>query len=510
MTPATSPVAADAAKPAPAPACTLVIFGGGGDLTKRLLMPALYNLARSGLLDAKTKILGVDHGDGSDDGWRDGLTRMMQSFVNDPHSEFHPDSIDPDAWGFVRERLHYLQGDFLAPETYQKIQGAVQGNAIFYFAVAARFFSPIAKQLGAADLLKPSDGAFRHLVIEKPFGSDVASARALDADLLAVADESQLYRIDHFLGKEAVQGIMEMRFANRVFEPLWRAEHIDHVQITAAETIGVEQRGSFYEPTGALRDMVPNHLFQLLCMTAMEPPASLDAEAIRDEKARLVAAIQLVKSGDAVRGQYGAGSIAGQASVAYRSEPAVAPDSRTETYAALKLEIQNERWQGVPFYLRTGKKMRTRRTEVALIFKPTALALFGASVGQGAPNVLRLQIDPEEGARLSFDTKLPGPRMQLATVSASFQAHDVFAEQNVVGYETLLYDCMLGDATLFQRADSIEGAWAVVAPALDAWTSGEPQIYPAGSDGPADADALLQRDGRAWLTLDDDSGKPTR
>ncbi|GMA79100.1 hypothetical protein GCM10025880_55170 [Methylorubrum aminovorans] len=290
-----------------APPCTLVVFGAGGDLTKRLLMPALYNLAGGGLLAEKFSILGVDHNPLTDDGWRDDLTKTMESFAGDPSAEFHPERIDPQPWGFIRERLHVMQGDFSKAATFQDLAGRLSGNVVFYLAVAARFFGPVVEGLGKAGLLEQSDGAFRRVIIEKPFGSDLASAKALNETILAQGDESQFYRIDHFLGKETVQSILVIRFANALLDPVWRRDYVDHVEITAAETIGVEERGRFYEPTGALRDMVPNHLFQLLTMVAMEPPGSFDAEAVRDEKTRLVTAIRPISPEDAVRGQYAAG-----------------------------------------------------------------------------------------------------------------------------------------------------------------------------------------------------------
>ncbi|KMO22953.1 glucose-6-phosphate dehydrogenase [Methylobacterium indicum] len=490
----------------PAPPATLVIFGAGGDLTKRLLMPALYNLAGSHLLDENTTIWGVDHSDGSDESWRKNLSDTMESFTKDDTAEFHAKHIDPTAWGFVRDRLHYLKGDFLAPETYRTIAEKIPGNAVFYLAVAARFFAPIVEHLGQAGLLKQGDDAFRRVVIEKPFGSDLASAQELNKRLLTVADESQLYRIDHFLGKETVQSIMAIRFANGMFEPIWRRDFVDHVQITAAETIGVEERGAFYEPTGALRDMVPNHLFQLLCMTAMEPPVSFDAEAVRTEKAKLVQAVQPVQPGDAVRGQYRAGTEQGRAVPGYRDEPHVAKASRTETYAALKLTIDNWRWGGVPFYLRTGKRMTGRRTEIAVHFKPAPYRLFrDTPVDQIAPNILRIMVDPVQGMTTEFNAKVPGPSMRLGAVRSTFREDAFFPQEPNVGYETLLYDCLCGDATLFQRADNIEASWAAVDPLVKAWgAGGEPEPYEAGSAGPNAADELLARDGRRWLPLDGD------
>ncbi|WP_336485896.1 glucose-6-phosphate dehydrogenase [Methylobacterium nigriterrae] len=487
----------------PAPPCTLVIFGAAGDLTKRLLMPALYNLAGAGLLADGFKILGVDHNDNTDEGLRQDLTATMESFTKDASSEFHADHIDPKAWGFVRDRIGFLKGDFEDPAAYAALKGRVGGSVVFYLAVAARFFGPIVEHLGQAGLLEQQDGVFRRVVIEKPFGSDLASARALNARILAQADESQFYRIDHFLGKETVQSIMALRFANGMLEPVWRREYVDHVQITAAETIGVEERGAFYEPTGALRDMVPNHLFQLLCMVAMEAPNSFDAEAVRGEKAKLAEAVRPIEPGDAVRGQYTAGREEGLDVVGYRDEPHVSGESHTETYVALKLGIENWRWAGVPFYLRTGKRMTERLTEIAIHFKPPPFHLFReTAVTELAPNVMRLLIDPEQGSSTILNVKRPGPQMQLGSVATAFRYADFFQEKPNVGYETLLYDCMVGDATLFQRADNIEAGWAAVDPLLKAWVDAPVAFYAAGTDGPKEAEDLLARDGRRWLPLD--------
>jgi glucose-6-phosphate 1-dehydrogenase len=490
---------------AKAPPCTLVIFGAGGDLTKRLLMPALYNLSGSGLLPDDFKIFGLDRTQQDTDHWRASLTETLQSFTKDKTAEFYTDKIDDTAWGRVTGGMTYIAADFGKPETFQQL-GQQLGDgrsAVFYLAVAARFFGPIVEQLGQSGLLKQEQNRFRRVVIEKPFGSDLPSAESLNASILKQADENQIYRIDHFLGKETIQNIMAFRFANGMFEPTWRREFIDHVQITVAETIGVEERGAFYEPTGCLRDMVPNHLFQLLCMTAMEPPNSFDAEDVRTEKAKLVQAVHPVEITDIVRGQYTAGTEFGQPVQGYRQEPHVDPNSRTETYVAAKLKIENWRWAGVPFYLRTGKRMAARRTEIAIHFKPAPYQIFRETpVDKLSPNIVKLMIDPEEGITTQFSAKVPGPVMKLATVDTSFRYKDFFEEKPSVGYETLLYDCMMGDATLFQRADNIEAAWAVVQPALDTWSKGgDPEMYAAGSPGPEAADQLLARDGRHWLPL---------
>jgi glucose-6-phosphate 1-dehydrogenase len=490
---------------AQAPPCTLVIFGAGGDLTKRLLMPALYNLSGSKLLADGFKVIGVDRTQQDDAAWRKSLTETMQGFTQDKTAEFYTPKLDDAAWGWVTDRLHYLQGDFSQPEAFGRIRDAIgAGSAVFYLAVAARFFATVVDGLGGAGLLKQENGAFRRVVIEKPFGADLPSAQALNRRILAQGDESQFFRIDHFLGKETVQSIMAVRFSNGLFEPTWRREYVDHVQITAAETVGVEGRGSFYEPTGALRDMVPNHLFTLLAMVAMEPPNSFDADDVREEKAKLAKAIRPMAPTDAVRGQYAAGSEFGHPVPGYREEPNVAADSRTETYVALRLHIENWRWAGVPFYLRTGKRLAGRRTEISIHFKPAPYRMFrDTPVDKTTPNVLTLLIDPDQGIETQFDAKVPGPVMKLGRVSASLRYKDFFPERPNVGYETLLYDCMLGDATLFQRADAIEASWAAVQPVLESWGRGEGEVeaYPAGSQGPSGADALLEQDGRAWLDL---------
>ena len=500
--PAAEPAQSSQSKPAPP--CTLVIFGAGGDLTKRLLMPSLYNLAQQHLLSDDFKIIGVDRVQQDDEAWRKALGDTMQSFTQDKTAEFYTPELDQAAWGWISERLHYVPGDFGQAETFQRLGDAIgDASVIFYLAVAARFFGTVVDGLGQAGLLKQADDRFRRVVIEKPFGADLASAQALNARILAQADESQFYRIDHFLGKETVQGIMAMRFANGLFEPTWRREYIDSIQITAAETVGVEGRGGFYEGTGALRDMVPNHLFTLLTMVAMDPPNSFDAEDVRAEKAKLVKAIRPIPPGDAVRGQYTAGQEFDHPVQGYREEPGVASDSATETYVALKLEIDTWRWAGVPFYLRTGKRLAERRTEIAIHYKPAPYNVFRETpVDRLAPNLVRLLIDPEQGVETQFEAKVPGPEMRLGRVATSMRYADFFPQRPSVGYETLLYDCMVGDATLFQRADAIEASWAAVQPVLDAWgEGGEPETYGAGGQGPEAAEALLAREGRTWLKL---------
>ena len=488
----------------PAPPATLVIFGAHGDLTKRLLMPSLYDLAEAKLLDDKFRVIGVDLAEGDDAEWTKSLSDTMQEFTKDPNAEFYVKEIDQAVWGWVTQRLSYFKADFTKPEEMARLAQKISGNAVFYLAVAARFFGPVADQLGAAGLLKEEGETFRRIVVEKPFGEDLASARALNARLLTHAEEKQIFRIDHFLGKETVQNIMALRFANGIFEPIWRRDHIDFVEITAAETIGVEGRGKFYEPTGALRDMVPNHLFQLLSMVAMEPPNSFDAEAVRDEKAKLLGAIHPVRIEDVVRGQYAGGQISGHDVPGYKQEPNVAPDSRTETYVAMRLTIDNWRWAGVPFYLRTGKRMSARQTEIAIHFRKPPFELFRTTeVDELTANVLTLTVQPREGMNLAVSAKFPGPKMVLAPIELRFRYEDAFKLTPNVGYETLIYDCLIGDSTLFQRADMIEASWAVVDPALQHAKGADdvPEEYAAGSAGPDGADKLLARAGHQWHAL---------
>jgi len=495
----------------PAPPCTLVIFGAGGDLTKRLLMPSLYNMTVAGLFADEFRMIGVDLAELTDEAFRAKQTETMQGFVSNKGGEFHADNLDQKAWGWLRDRLHYQQGDFGQDDTFAKLKQTLEGhhaNCVFYLAVADRFFGPIVDHLAAVGLLHEEQGAYRRVVVEKPFGHDLQSARDLNARILKVADESQVFRIDHFLGKETVQNIMALRFSNAIFEPLWNREHIDHVQITASETIGVEARGKFYEMTGALRDMVPNHMFQLLAMVAMEPPNSFAADDVRSEKAKVVSAIHKLTVDtalvDAVRGQYTAGRLGDTDVPGYRTEPNVDSNSRTETYVAMKFAIENWRWAGVPFYIRTGKRMATRDTQISIHFKRPPFALFrDTPVEQLTHNVMTIHVQPEEGVDLQFSAKIPGPVVHLGPVRMDFRYADYFGADNSTGYETLLYDVLIGDYTLFQRADNIEAGWAAVQPLLDSWAGhrGDLQDYVAGSMGPESSDELLARDGRRWMKL---------
>jgi glucose-6-phosphate 1-dehydrogenase len=509
--------APDAKPPGP---CVMVIFGAGGDLTKRLLVPALYNLATTGLIPENFALIGADIGQHSAKDWSDSLVAMLKSFISDPSAEDQLKAVDDKIWAKLADRMSYVQGDFTKPEFYkslgdhltevEKAQGT-GGNRLFYLAVADRFFGTIVENLGKADLAKQDNAAkapWRRVVIEKPFGNGVNSARALNQQVLSVLHENQVYRIDHFLGKDTVQSIMAMRFANGIFEPIWNRDRIEHVQITVAETVGVEGRGKFYEHAGALRDMVPNHVFQLVAMVAMEPPVGFEAEALRNKKQDLYASIETVSESDVVRGQYGPGTKHGKPVVGYREEPDVAPDSAVETYVAMRLLIDNWRWAGVPFYLRTGKHLPARLTEIAIQFKKVPLTPFqNTPLESLAPNWLVLRIQPDEGMSFEFEVKRPGQTMRVAPVKMNFNYRDWFTPEPNVGYETLLYDCMIGDQTLFQRADMVEETWRVVQPALDAWKAKAPDDFPdyaSGSAGPEAADALLAKDDktRRWRPIE--------
>ncbi len=485
--------------------CAFVIFGAGGDLTRRLLVPALYNLAAARLLPEHFAVVGVARHPLSDEAFRASMHAALQQFATRP--------LEPGLVADFLARFSYVSGELDDPRAYARLQAklielhrrdATDGNAVFYLATPPDVFAIVARRLGESGLAAPPPGAWRRLVVEKPFGTDLASARALNRELLSIFREEQIFRIDHYLGKETVQNIMVLRFANGLFEPLWNREQIDHVQITVAETLTVGTRGKFYDRTGALRDMVPNHLFQLLALTAMEPPIRFDADAVRNEKLKAIEAIHPLEvddcRADVVRAQYTAGRIDGHEEPAYRDTPGVAPNSSTETYVAMRLFIDNWRWAGVPFYLRTAKALSARKTEIAIEFKQAPLAIFrDTPVERLARNVLVLRIQPDEGADLQFNAKIPGPTIRIDGVRMNFSYRDYFDTAPSTGYETLLYDCMLGDPTLFQRASDIEAGWKVVQPMLDAWAEDQGRSltsYPAGSEGPPEADALLARDGR--------------
>jgi glucose-6-phosphate 1-dehydrogenase len=500
-----------------APPVNLFLFGAHGDLVKRLLVPSLYNLTRDGLVGDALQIIGVDHNKVSDEAYREKLADFMRELAaknakaGGAEGAEGPGGMDAALWDRLAGRITYLEGDFLDDATYKAIEQRIQSsgtrNAVFYLATAPRFFCEVIHRLAHAGLLQENDEQFRRVVVEKPFGSDLKTAQELNAGILAVMNERQVYRIDHYLGKETVQNILVSRFANGLFEAFWNNHYVDHVQITAAETVGVETRGNFYERTGALRDMVPNHLFQLLAMIAMEPPAAFGADAVRSEKAKVIAALRPQSAEEArrnsVRGQYAAGAIDGERVLGYRQEDRVAPDSCTETYVALKLWVDNWRWAGVPFYLRTGKRLSVRNTEIAICFKPAPMSPFrDTHVHRMRPNYLIIQIQPDEGMWFDFQAKKPGTTLEIDNVQMGFAYADFFAMQPSTGYETLLYDCMIGDQTLFQRADNIENGWRAVQPFLDAWEGcTDVQLYAAGTDGPTGADELLRRDGRAWHSL---------
>jgi glucose-6-phosphate 1-dehydrogenase len=495
--------------PAAAP-CVMVIFGATGDLTKRKLLPAICNLAQDNLLPQQFAIVGFATNDYNTDSFRKMLTEEIPKYA--------PAPFDLKFWREIAERVYYVRGDFQDAQAYQRLKEQIEqadklhgtlGNRFFYLAVAPRFFSPIARMLGECCLTKEESGHWARVIVEKPFGHDLESAKQLNQDLKQVLTEQQIYRIDHYLGKETVQNVMVFRFSNNIIEPLWNRNYVDHVQITAAETVGVEHRGGFYETAGALRDMVPNHLFQLLTMTAMEPPISFDADQVRNKQAEVLHAIQPLSPEDVlknmVRGQYGPGTVDGQQVVGYRSEPDVAPDSNTETFVALKLQIDNWRWAGVPFYLRTGKRLAQRTTEIVIQFRRTPFVLFrNTAVKNLETNRLVIHIQPEEGISLSFGAKVPGSIMKLGLVNMDFDYGTYFGLEHSTGYERLLRDCMAGDATLFQRADMVEAGWSVIQPILDVWHAlparGFPN-YAAGSWGPIEADDLLERDSRSWRRI---------
>ena len=495
----------------PGDPCVMVIFGFTGDLTRRKLIPALYNLASQQLLSREFAVIGIGRSPMSDNTAREKVTEDFKQFATG--------TVDADLWEWFVRRITYVNGDFDDSATYDKLKEKLakvdqehnsHGNYFFYLATAPNFFGDIVERLAKVDLMKEENGHWRRVIVEKPFGHDLDSAKVLNQQLLKVAQECQIYRIDHYLGKETVQNILALRFANGIFEPIWNRRYIDHVQISVAETVGVEKRGGYYDNSGALRDMVPNHIMQLITLTAMEPPISFQANAVRDEQAKILHAIQPFSAEDVlsktVRGQYGAGVVDGERVPAYRSEEDVPPDSRTETFVAMRLLIDNWRWAGVPFYLRTGKRLPGRNTHVVIQFRRAPFMLFReTSVEDKMPNQLVLHIQPEEGISLRFAAKTPGPAMQLGEVNMDFAYADYFGLTPSTGYERLLHDCMTGDATLFQRADMVEAGWSIVNPVLDVWKALPPRNfpnYPAGTWGPKESDELVERDGRRWRNFE--------
>jgi glucose-6-phosphate 1-dehydrogenase len=488
--------------------CVMVIFGATGDLTKRKLFPALYNLAKEGFLPKNFAIVGVGRQEMESDHFR--------NEINDHLREFITNGIDEDLLKYFCDRTFYTGGDFdddkklfgdlkaLLGEVCSKLQ--IPENYFFYMAIPPDLFANVAKKVVKNGLGRDENGHWRRFIFEKPFGHDLASAKKLNSDLLAILKENQIYRIDHYLGKETVQNILVFRFGNSIFEPIWNRNFVDHVQITVAEKLGVETRGGYYDTAGALRDMVPNHIFQLVTLTAMEPPVSFEADAVRTEQSKILAAIQPFSPEDAlhkaVRGQYGEGEIDGKKVPAYRSEEKVSPTSNTETFAAIKLSIDNWRWADVPFYIRTGKRLPQKHSSIIVQFKKAPFILFrNTPVERLTTNRIAIHIQPDEGITLHFGAKIPGPIVNTGPVDMDFNYRDHFGETSSIGYERLLYDCMIGDATLFQRADMVEASWRIVTPIIDVWKAIPARDfpnYPAGSWGPKEADQLMEHDGRAW------------
>ncbi len=482
--------------------CTVVIFGARGDLTRRKLVPALHNVMVDGALPDRFAVLGLSRVSISADAFRKEMHESTGEF-----SRRKP--LDNRAWDRFAAALEYVSGEFEDPQAYTKLKEKLaaidgkrgtRGNRIFYLATPPRFFPVIVQNLQKAGLIYKAaeQGPWSRVIIEKPFGRDLASARELNSIIREVLDESQTFRIDHYLGKETVQNILVFRFGNSIFEPIWNRKYIDHVQITAAESIGVEGRGRFYDPTGVLRDIVQNHLLQVLALCAMEPPVSFKADDIRDEKVQVFRSLRRIAgpnvARDVIRGQYRG----------YREEEGVAPDSRTPTYVAMRVMIDNWRWQGVPFYVRAGKGLAQRVTEVAVHFQSIPLCLFGTEEAcqVADPNVLTLRIQPEEGISLRFVSKIPGDDLSVSNVLMNMTYAGAFHKPLSEAYERLLLDCMRGDATLFARRDGVEEAWKFITPILEASESGAAlPIYERGTDGPAEAEQLLARDGHRWRPL---------
>ncbi len=492
-------------------ACSLVFFGASGDLANRMLLPAMYNLRLGDILPTNFAITGVSRGAQSDDEYRECVKKSIAEF-----SRTGP-ARDP-LWSDFSRRLAFIGGDFDDAATYKQLHARLEkndtefgtaGNRLFYLSTPPSLFVDIVEQLDAAGLgPKANSKGWTRIIVEKPFGVSLDSARALQAEMTKVFEERQIYRIDHYLGKEPVQDIMALRFANVIFEPIWNRRYVDSVQITAAETVGVESRGGYYDSAGTLRDMIQNHVMNLLALVAMEPPVTPDADAIRDEKFKVLSALQRIGTGDvdkiAARGQYGAGTLEGKPVPGYRQEPNVDPRSNTETYAAVKLFVENWRWAGVPFFLRSGKRLGRKTSEIAIRFKAIPHRLFGEAGELIDANELVMKIQPDEGISLRFSAKLPGPKMHIRSVSMDFNYGTGFGVVSAPAYERLIGDALRGDATLFTRWDAVQRAWEVVMPILERWSEAPAEAFPnyaAGSQGPAVADALLAADGREWRKI---------
>ena len=494
--------------PKTADPCVMVIFGATGDLTKRKLFPALYNLAKENFLPEHFAIVGV--------GRQEIETKEFRSKIFTDLKEFIGGSIDKKLLAWFEERTFYTGGDFdddkklftdvksLLEEVCQTL--TIPENFFYYLATPPQVFANVTKKIHKNGLGKQENGHWRRFIYEKPFGRDLESAVNLNSELLKILDEDQIYRIDHYLGKETVQNILVFRFGNSIFEPIWNRNYVDHVHITVAEQLGVEARGGYYDTAGALRDMIPNHIFQLVTLTAMEPPVSFEADAVRDEQAKILQAIQTFTPEDvlqkAVRGQYGEGEIEKKKIADYRNEPNVAANSNTETFAALKLSIDNWRWGNVPFYVRTGKHLAAKHTEIVIQFKKAPFMLFrNTQIERLTTNRIVIHIQPDEGITLHFGAKAPGPIVNMGAVDMDFNYLDHFGKTVSTGYERLLFDCMIGDATLFQRADMVEASWQIVSPILDVWSAIPARDFPnyeSGSWGPNESDSLLEQDGRKW------------
>jgi glucose-6-phosphate 1-dehydrogenase len=491
----------------PGDPCTIVIFGASGDLTKRKLLPALYNLKALKLLPENFAVIGVAVSESNDELYRTKITEDIQKYATSP--------VDKDCWDDFVKRSYYISGDFNDTNTFAHLANKIAdvqkthklpGNVLFYLAISPTFFAKVVDQLGTAGLTTETEDAWRRVIIEKPFGRDLQSAQDLNNEITKSLREKQIYRIDHYLGKETVQNIMVFRFGNSVFEPIWNRRYIEYVQITVAEELGVELRGGYYDQSGVLRDMVQNHILSVLSLIAMEPPTSITGDSVRNEKVKVLEAIRPMEPEEViehtVRGQYGPGLIDGKNVAGYRTEPDVNPHSNTETFVAMMLKVENWRWAEVPFYIRSGKRLAARTTEVVIGFRRAPLLLFGKEVeSEIPPNRLVMHIQPEEGITLDIHAKRPGPKIQISNIPLNFNYNEFGESSAATGYETLLYDCMVGETALFHRYDSVDASWRIVNPILDVWQALPARDFPnyaSGTWGPKASDDLIARDGHRW------------